>query len=84
KTANVVLGNAFGITEGIAVDTHVRRFANVYGLSDKRDPDKIERDLMEVIPRKDWFMATYLIIEYGRKYCPARRHDHAKCPLYGM
>lgn len=81
KTANVVLGNAYGIVEGIAVDTHVKRLAHVLGLSDERDPNKIERDLMEILPKKDWFRATYLFIEYGRKFCPARKHDHAKCPL---
>ena len=81
KTANVVLGNAYGVVEGIAVDTHVKRLAHVLDLSDEHDPNKIEKDLMEVFPRKDWFHATYLLIEYGRKYCPARKHDHAKCPL---
>lgn len=81
KTANVVLGNAHGVVEGIAVDTHVKRLVRVFGLSDETDPNKIEKDLMEVFPRKDWFRATYLFIEYGRKYCPARKHDHTKCPL---
>ena len=81
KTANVVLGNAYGVVEGIAVDTHVKRLAKVLGLTSHTDPVKIERDLMEMFPKKDWFRATYLLIEYGRKYCPARRHDHAKCPL---
>lgn len=79
KTANVVLGNAFGISEGIAVDTHVKRLARVLGLSDETLPDKIEKDLMEIVPQKDWFHATYLLIEYGRNYCPARRHSG--CPL---
>ena len=81
KTANVVLGNAHGIYDGVAVDTHVKRLAHVLGLSDENDPNKIEKDLMEIFPKRDWFRATYLLIEYGRKYCPARRHDHAKCPL---
>ena len=81
KTANVVLGNAHGVVEGIAVDTHVKRLARVLGLSKEHNPNKIERDLMEVFPEKDWFDVTYLLIEYGRKYCPARKHDHAKCPL---
>lgn len=79
KTANVVLGNAYGISEGIAVDTHVKRLAWVLGLSDETNPDKIEKDLMEIFPKKDWFRATYLFIEYGRKYCPARKHS--SCPL---
>ncbi|HEY9585311.1 MAG TPA: endonuclease III, partial [Candidatus Paceibacterota bacterium] len=81
KTANVVLGNAHGVVEGIAVDTHVKRLARVLGLSKEHNPNKIERDLMKVFPKKDWFDVTYLLIEYGRKYCPARKHDHAKCPL---
>ncbi|OGZ07790.1 MAG: hypothetical protein A3C93_04150 [Candidatus Lloydbacteria bacterium RIFCSPHIGHO2_02_FULL_54_17] len=81
KTANVVLGNAHGVVEGIAVDTHVKRLARVLGLSAEHDPDKIERDLMAILPRKEWFHATYLLIEYGRKYCPARKHDQTKCPL---
>lgn len=81
KTANVVLGNAYGIAEGIAVDTHVKRLARLFGLSDETDPVKIERDLMEVIPRREWFHATYLLIEFGRRYCPARQHDHAAHPL---
>lgn len=81
KTANVVLGNAFGIAEGIAVDTHVRRLARVFGLTDHREPEKIEQDLMQIIPQKDWFRSTYLFIEYGRAFCVARRHNHAACPL---
>lgn len=81
KTANVVLGNAHGVVEGIAVDTHVKRLARVLGLSLEHDPNKIEKDLMGIFPRRDWFRTTYLLIEYGRKYCPARKHDHTKCPL---
>lgn len=81
KTANVVLGNARGVVEGIAVDTHVKRLARVLGLSNEIAPEKIERDLMEVFPKKDWFHATYLLIEYGRKYCPAKKHDTRACPL---
>jgi len=81
KTANVVLGNAFGIVEGIAVDTHVRRLSRVLGLSKEHDPDKIEQDLMCLFPRDAWFVLTYRLIEYGRTYCKARPHDHASCPL---
>ena len=79
KTGNVVLGNAYGIVEGIAVDTHVKRFAQKFDLTDYVDPVRIEKDLMEIIPKKDWFKSTYLFIEYGRKYCPARVHD---CSLH--
>ncbi len=82
KTANVVLGNAYGIVEGIAVDTHVRRISQLLKLTKQNDPKKIEQDLMKIIPQKDWFKLTYLMIEYGRTYCPARPlHDHSTCPL---
>ncbi len=81
KSANVILGNAYGVVEGIAVDTHVMRLSRVLGLTNERTPEKIEQDLMKIIPRKDWFAATYMIIDYGRKYCPSRPHDHTRCPL---
>lgn len=81
KTANVVLGNAYGVVEGIAVDTHVRRLARAFGFSKESDPEKIERDLMQLFPKKEWFGLTYRLIEYGRRYCPARKHDHGRCPL---
>lgn len=81
KTANVVLGNAYGIVEGIAVDTHVRRFSIKFDLTDHKDPKQIEKDLMQLIPKKDWFKSTYLFIEYGRNICPARKHDCENHPL---
>lgn len=81
KTANIVLGNAYGVVEGIAVDTHVKRLARMLDLTDESDPIKIERDLMALIPKKEWLDFTYRLINYGRTYCPARPHDHAKCPL---
>lgn len=81
KTANVVLGNAYGIIEGIAVDTHVRRFAIRYDLSDYTDPVRIEKDLMEILPKKEWFNFTYRVIEYGRHIAPARKHDTRSDPL---
>ncbi len=81
KSANVILGNAYGIVEGIAVDTHVRRLSRLLGLTKHNDPVKIERDLMQIVPKNDWFKFTYLLIDYGRKYCSARSHDHANCPL---
>jgi endonuclease-3 len=81
KIANVVVGNLFGKPEGIAVDTHVRRLSKLYGLTDSTDPKKIEQDLMEIIPPDDWTQFTHLMIEYGRTYCPARKHDHVNCPL---
>jgi len=84
KSANVILGNAFGVVEGIAVDTHVKRLAHVLGLSKEKTPEKIEQDLMRIIPQKQWFEATYMLIDYGRKYCVARPHKHELCPLTKM
>lgn len=81
KTANVVLGNAYGVVEGIAVDTHVRRLSRLWGLTKHTDPVKIERDLMELLPKKEWFAFTYRTIDYGRKYCTARPHNHVVCPV---
>ncbi len=81
KTANVVLSNAFGINEGIAVDTHVRRFAIRFNLSDYTDPVRIEKDLMELLPKSQWNKITYGLIEYGRQICPARKHDCNQHPL---
>ncbi|MDO8609932.1 MAG: endonuclease III [bacterium] len=81
KTANVVLGNAYGIVEGIAVDTHVKRLSKLYGLTKYDDPVKIEKDLMRILPKNEWFYFTYLMIEYGRTFCPAKKHDHKNCPL---
>lgn len=81
KTANVVLGNAYGIVEGIAVDTHVIRLTKLWGLTKHTDPVKIEKDLMKLLPKKEWFTFTYRTIEYGRKYCIAKKHEHEKCPM---
>jgi endonuclease-3 len=79
KTANIVLGNAFGVVEGIAVDTHVRRLANRLGFSHETDPDKIEQDLMRWIPRKRWFDFTYVLIDHGRSICQAKRPRCEDC-----
>ena len=82
KSANVILGNAFGKVEGIAVDTHVMRLSQKLGLTSHKDPVKIEQDLMKLLPKKDWFFFTYGMIEYGRHICPKRRHkDCANHPL---
>jgi endonuclease III len=81
KTANVVLSNAFGIVEGIAVDTHVKRFARKFDLTDHVDPVKIENDLMVLLPKREWFQFTYRLIEYGRHVCPARTHECSSHPL---
>lgn len=72
KTANVVLGNAYGVVEGIAVDTHVIRLSRRFGLTDEKNPVKIERDLMKILPKNEWFAFTYLLIDYGRHFCSAR------------
>lgn len=81
KTANVVLGNAYGVVEGIAVDTHVKRLSKKLGLTDHVDPNKIEKDLMALLPKKEWFDFTYRLIGYGRTYCPAKPHKHEQCPI---
>jgi endonuclease-3 len=73
KTANVVLGNAFGITSGIVVDTHVARLSTRLGLTQNSQPEKIERDLMELVPHKDWIDFSHLLIAHGRKICNARK-----------
>lgn len=78
KTANVVLGNAYGVVDGIAVDTHVRRLAIRMGITTESDPKKIESDLMKILPKEEWFKFTYYMIEYGRRYCSAREKV---CPL---
>lgn len=81
KTANIVLGNAYGVVEGIAVDTHVGRLAQKLELTRNQDPNKIEQDLMKLFPKKEWFSITYRLIEYGRKICPRRKHDCKGHPL---
>ncbi len=81
KTANVVLGNAYGVVEGIAVDTHVRRISQRLGLSKNEDPVKIEQDLMQLVPKKDWFKLTYLLIDHGRATCTAKDPRCDLCPL---
>ena len=81
KTANVVQGNAFGRVEGIAVDTHVRRLSLKLDLTDHTDPVKIEQDLMQLLPQSEWFPFTYRMITYGRRICPARKHDCHDHPL---
>lgn len=82
KTANVVLGNAYGVVEGIAVDTHMIRLNQRLGFTRESDPIKIERDLMALIPKKDWFRYTYLIINYARSTCPARHKSGCECEIY--
>lgn len=81
KTANVVLGNAYGVVAGIAVDTHVRRLSQRLGFSNYDDPVKIERDLMALFPKKDWFKLTYTLIDHGRAICTAKKRMCSLCPL---
>lgn len=80
KTANIILGRLYGKVVGIAVDTHVTRLSRLFGLTNNKDPNKIEKDLMKILPKKEWFDFTNLIIAYGRKYCSARC-KHVNCPL---
>ena len=82
KTANVVLGHAFGVNEGIAVDTHVLRVTNRLGLAESDDPLEVERQLMNLVPRERWTRTTDLVIFHGRKVCGARRPDCGHCPLF--
>ena len=81
KTANVVLGNAFGIAEGIVVDTHVQRLSRRLGLTEETDPEKIERDLVVVIAREDWTRFGHLMQEHGRTICKARKPECGLCPV---
>jgi endonuclease-3 len=79
KTANVVLGNAFSIDEGVVVDTHVRRLSNRLGFTTRKDPEKIERDLMETVPKGDWTVFSHLLILHGRRVCKARKPACGDC-----
>jgi endonuclease-3 len=79
KTANVVLGNAFGIAAGIVVDTHVARLSQRLGFTDKEQPEKIEMDLIEIVPKKDWILFPHLMIYHGRRICIARKPKCAEC-----
>jgi endonuclease-3 len=81
KTANVVLGNAFGIVEGIVVDTHVGRLARRFGWTTNQDPVQVEQDLMRIIPRKDWLDLSHMLIYHGRAICLARKPLCAQCAL---
>jgi endonuclease III len=84
KTANIILFNAYGINEGVAVDTHVKRLANRLGLTRNEDPVKIEQDLMKLIPKDEWGNITHLLIFHGRKICRARNPNHSECVLYNI
>ena len=81
KTANVVLGNAFGIKAGVVVDTHVTRLSHRLAFSQEKTAEKIELDLIELVPRKDWVIFPHLMIAHGRKICKARNPLCAECPV---
>ena len=81
KTANVLLGTAFGIASGVVVDTHVRRITNLLGLTSSDNPEQIERDLIELLPQKEWVNFSHRLIHHGRRICIARRPKCDECPL---
>jgi len=84
KTANVVLGNAFGINEGIVVDTHVIRLSQRLGLTKHKDPEKIEQDLMKLVPKEHWTNWSHWLIWHGRRRCFARKPDCANCEVFKL
>jgi endonuclease-3 len=84
KTANIILSNAYGINEGIAVDTHVKRLAGRLGLTKYEDPVKIEKDLMAITPKEDWGNLSHLLIFHGRNICQAKKPKHNECVLYSL
>ena len=81
KTANVVLGNAFGINVGVVVDTHIARLSQRLGLTKHTDPEKIEQDLMPLVPREQWTLFSHWLIWHGRRRCDARKPDCAGCEI---
>lgn len=81
KTANVVLGTAYGVADGIVVDTHVKRLSERLGLTQETNPEKIERDLMALTPREEWIDLAHLLIFHGRRVCNARKPDCPNCVL---
>ena len=84
KTANVVLGNAFGIASGVVVDTHVSRLSQRLGLTEETTPEKIETDLAEIVPKNDWIMFPHRLIAHGRAVCQARKPKCAECVLENL
>ncbi|MBS0202916.1 MAG: endonuclease III [Planctomycetes bacterium] len=81
KTANVLLGTAFGIASGVVVDTHVKRISRLLGLTESDNPEQIERDLMELLPQQEWINFSHRLIHHGRQICIARRPKCLECPL---
>ena len=81
KTANVLLGTAFGIATGVVVDTHVKRISHLLGLTDHQNPEKVEQDLMALLPKNEWINFSHRLIHHGRRICIARRPKCTECPL---
>lgn len=82
KTANLVLSIGYNVFEGIAIDTHVKRLARILHLSNENKPERIEKDLMEIVPRgPEWRDFNLRLVQYGRDFCPAKKHNHNQCPL---
>ncbi len=84
KTANVILGTAFGIPSGVVVDTHVGRLSRRMGLSREKNAVKVERDLMAVVPQGQWIAFSHRMIQHGRRYCTARKPNCEECPLESL
>jgi len=84
KTANIILSNAYGIHEGIAVDTHVKRLSFRLGLTKNEDPVKVEQDLIAITPKEEWSNLSHLLIFHGRKICQAKKPKHGECVLYDI
>jgi endonuclease-3 len=84
KTANIVLSSGFNKTEGIAVDTHVKRLSLRLGLSKEKNPDSIEQDLIKLVPQRDWIDFNYMLVNHGRKTCQARKPDCPGCVLISL
>jgi endonuclease-3 len=84
KTANIVLSSGYKKAEGIAVDTHVKRLSQRLGLSKEKNPDKIEQDLLDLIPREEWIDFNYMLVNHGRKICQARKPDCPACVLNSL
>ena len=84
KTANVVLGTAFGIASGVVVDTHVKRIAHRLGLTKATQPEKVEEDIMRILPRDEWVNFSHRLIHHGRRICMARKPKCPECPLLSV
>ncbi|MEX1052594.1 MAG: endonuclease III [Patescibacteria group bacterium] len=81
KSANIIIYLTYGKTEGIAVDTHVKRLSKVLGLSNNTNPVKIEKDLIQILPKEEWMDFSFRLVDYGREFCKAKKHNHENCPL---